>query len=443
MKLAINGGSPVRKKLFPGYNYIGAEEKAEVMRVLDSGVLSQFLGCWHADFYGGPEVRTLEKEWAEYFGAKHAISVNSCTSGLICAVGATGVEPGEEIIVTPYSMCISAAAPLFYNAVPVFADVEEDYYCLDADSIEKRITPRTRAILVVDLFGMPYDAQRINAIAKKHGLIVIEDTAQAPGALNNGKYTGTLGHMGVHSLNYHKHIHSGEGGVILTNDDKLAEKVQLIRNHGEAVVEKKGTKDIVNIIGYNFRMTEMEAAVARCQLRKLKKLLSDRQDNCAYLNEKLGQVPGIVPTKLRKGCTHSYYVHPLKYKEEVTGVPRNVFIDAVRAELAPLALREGEGVKITSGYCRPLYLQPIFQKKIAYGSKGCPFTKPWYEGSVSYDKGICPTVERLFEKELFIHEMISPPMTREDLNDVVKAFEKVYENREELMQKAAGKETVR
>ena len=157
---------------------------------------------------------------------------------MYCAVAATGVEPEEEIIVSPYTMSAAATAPLIFNAIPVFADIEEDYFCLDPKAVETRITSKTRAIIVVDLFGLPY-AEEINLIAKKHGLLVIEDTAQAPGATLNGKAAGTLGDMGVYSLNYHKHIHSGEGGVIFTDNEELAEKCRLVRNHAEAVVEAK------------------------------------------------------------------------------------------------------------------------------------------------------------------------------------------------------------
>ncbi|MCP4706586.1 MAG: DegT/DnrJ/EryC1/StrS family aminotransferase, partial [candidate division Zixibacteria bacterium] len=208
-KLAINGGSKVREKLFPAYKVIGEEEKEAVAKVLDTGMLSRYLGCWHDDFYGGEQVRALETEWAEYFGSKHAIAVNSCTSGLYCAVGAAGIEMGDEVIVSPYTMSASATAALIYNAVPVFADIEEDYFCLDVNSIEERITERTRAIIVVDIFGLPYDVEQINALAQKHDLVVIEDCAQAPGAKYKDKFAGTLGDIGIYSLNYHKHIHSG------------------------------------------------------------------------------------------------------------------------------------------------------------------------------------------------------------------------------------------
>ena len=302
MNLAINGGNPVRTKLFPAYRTIGTEEKDAVAKVLDSGILSRYLGCWHDNFYGGPEVQNLEKEWAEYFSVKHAIAVNSCTSGLYCAVGAIGTEPGEEIIVSPFTMSASAVAPLVYNAIPVFADIEEDCFCLDPDSVEQKITSRTKAIIVVDIFGQPYDAEKINSIAKKHNLYVIEDAAQAPGARYKGRYAGTLGDIGVFSLNYHKHIHCGEGGIVVTDDDVLAEKVCLIRNHAEAVVETKGVSDLTNMLGFNYRMTEIEAAIAKCQLKKLPGLLKSRRGNCEYLSEKLAQIPAISPPVVREGA---------------------------------------------------------------------------------------------------------------------------------------------
>ena len=432
MKLAIQGGKPIRSKPFPAYITIGKEEKEAVTRVLDSGVLSKFLGAWHDQFYGGPEVQALEKEWTEYFSVKHAIAVNSCTSGLYAAVGALGVEPGEEIIVTPYSMSCSATAPLVYNAIPVFADIEEEYYCLAPPSVEKQITPRTKAIIIVDLFGQPHDAEAIKALAAKHGIHVIEDAAQAPGASYRGRYTGTLGDIGVFSLNYHKHIHCGEGGIVVTDDDELAEKVRLIRNHAEAVVESKGTVNLVNMIGFNYRMTELEAAVARCQLKKLGLLFHDRVERCEYLAERLMAIPALVPPKVRGGCAHAYYVHPFKFKEDVAGVSRDRFIEAVKAELSPTELREGEGVKIVCGYVKPLYLQPLFQKQVAYGSKGCPFKLPWYEGKANYEKGLCPVAERMHTKELFYHELITPSMTKDDLDDVYNAFEKVWINRKAL-----------
>ena len=432
MKLAVNGGEPLRSRKFPAYRVMGEEEKEALCRVVDSGILSRFLGTWHDDFYGGPEVRAAEKEWAYFFGLSHVVAVKSCTSALYCAMGATGVEPGEEVIVSPYTMSASATAPLVYNAIPVFADIEGEHYCLDPRSVEARITSRTRAIIVVDLFGQPYDREAINGLAERYGLFVIEDCAQAPGATCQGRYAGTLAHMGCFSLNYHKHIHTGEGGFVVTDDDGLAMKLRLIRNHAEAVVEKAGVTDLVNMIGFNYRMTELEAALARCQLKRLPTLLEERRANCAYLDGALGEIPAIRPTAVRPETTHAYYVHPFHFDEEIAGVGRDRFIEAVRAELPLTELREGEGVKIGVGYCKPLYLQPLFQRQRAYGSRGCPFTSPWYEGKVDYSKGICPVTERLYERELFTHELMRPPMTRADLDDVVAAFWKVWEYRHEL-----------
>ncbi len=430
-KLAINGGPKIRTRPFAFYNTIGKEEISAVNKVLKNGILSKFLGAWHENFYGGDQVRALESEWARYFGVKHAIAVNSATSGLIAAVGAAGIGPGDEVIVTPYSMCISATAPLFYGAIPVFADIEEEYFCLDPASIEKKITKKTKAIIVVDILGQAYDAEKINKIAKTHNLIVIEDCAQAPGGMYKGKYTGTLGDMGIFSLNYHKHIHCGEGGILVTNDDIIAERVRLIRNHAEAVVGPKGTDNLINMIGYNFRMTELEAAITREQLKKLKSLVDGRINNVKYISDKLSKIPFISPAKVRDNVKHVYYLQPLKFNMAIAGVHRDIFIDAVKAELMPIKKREAEGVWMNYGF-RPLYLLPMFQNKICYGSSGYPFVSSLYNKNQDYSKGLCPVAERLHEEELFYHDYIKPCMTKKDLDDVIKSFYKVTENIDEL-----------
>lgn len=429
-KLAINGGEKVRSKPFPGYNSMDSMEIDATRRIIESGVLSRFLGMWHDDFYGGEQVRSLEKEWAEYFNVKHAVCVNSATSGLIAAVGAAGIGPGDEVIVSPYTMSASASCVLFYGAIPVFSDIEEEYYCLDPKSVENLISDRTKAIIVVDIFGQPYDKDRINAIAKKHNLIVIEDAAQAPGALYGNEFAGTLGDMGIFSLNYHKHIHSGEGGMVVTNNDKLAERLKLIRNHAESVVEKAEVNNLCNMVGFNFRMTEIEATIAREQLKKLSRDLDIRRANVDYFENGLKNMIGITPMKVRENTKHVYYQHILEYNEDVVGISRSVFVNAVRAELMHFELRETEGVKLGEGYVKPLYLLPLFQNRIAIGKDGWPFTLA--DKSISYELGICPVCEKKHFTSLIAHEFIIPSMRKEDIDDVIKAFWKVYENRNQL-----------
>ena len=429
--LAINGGKKVRTKPFEAYNTIGKEEEEAALRVLRSGKLSTFLGTWHDDFYGGIEVRALEEEWAEYFGAKHAISVNSATSGLFCAVGASGINPGDEIIVSAYNMSASAVAAIVYGAIPVFADIEEDYYTLDVTSIKKLITSKTKAIIVVDIFGQVYDVEAINTLAKEHNLIVIEDAAQAPDASLNGKKAGTFGDMGIFSLNYHKHIHTGEGGIIVTDSDELADKLHLIRNHAEAVLDARGVKSskkLINMVGFNYRLSELHAAIAREQLKKLPNLIEKRIENANYLNQKLSNIGFLKTTAIRENSTHAFYVQAMQFDENIARIDRAKFVTALKAELPHTKLREESDVLIGAGYVKPLYLQPMYQKRIAFGSEGYPFNLTLR----TYQKGLCPVTELMHEKKLITHELMRPPATSQDLDDVANAFYKVADNLREL-----------
>ncbi|MEO8762221.1 MAG: DegT/DnrJ/EryC1/StrS family aminotransferase [Bacteroidia bacterium] len=426
-KLAIKGGTPIRTKLFPAYNTIGEEEKKAVMAVMDSGNLSQYLGVWASDFTGGPMVNKFEDNWAKATNAKYAISINSNTSGLYTAIGALGIQPGDEVIVSPYTMSASAVAPLVYGGIPVFADIDPVTFCLDPKSIEERITPRTKAIIIVHIFGHPADMDAIMAIAKKNNLFVIEDCAQIPMGKYKEKYVGTIGNIGVFSLNYHKHIHTGEGGVIVTNDAQLAEKCQLIRNHAENVVEAKGVKDITNMIGYNYRMTEIECAIGIEQLKKLPNLIEQRLQNVKFLDEHLSKFKVFeIQSPVDKGSLHTYYVYPIKFKKEIAEIDRNTFVNALKAELPTAILRESAPL-IGIGYVKPLYLQPIYQQKAAWA-----FNPLLYKGNANYEKGICPVAEKMHFEELFTHEYMRPGMSRDDMQDVVNAFEKVVENMHEL-----------
>ncbi|MGI9426387.1 MAG: DegT/DnrJ/EryC1/StrS family aminotransferase [Hyphomicrobiaceae bacterium] len=433
-KLALLGGTPVRRKPFPAHNFIGEAEKKAVMDVLDSGCLSRFLGTWHPDFYGGQEVLKFEEAWRATTQTAFAISVNSCTSGLYAAVGAVGAGPGDEVICSPYTMIASATAAVVFNAVPVFADIDPETYTLSAETIEPHITERTKAIIVVHIFGQSADMDPIMALAKKHGIHVIEDCAQAPYATYKGRPVGSLGDIGVFSLNYHKHIHSGEGGMCTTNDEELAERLQLIRNHAEAVVEKKGVSNLSNMIGFNFRLGEIEAAIGSCQLARGAELIAKRQDNVRYLERQINQLPGLSMPKVGAGNDHVYYVHALSYDSEVTGVSRATFADAIKAELAPTEMREHEGVLMGTGYVKPIYLSPMYRELIGYGSLQCPFRCPHYGGDVRYALGDCPNAEDAHFNRVITHELTRPPMDQTDLDDVATAFHKVFDNLDQLRQ---------
>jgi perosamine synthetase len=422
-ELALLGGQPIISRKFKTYNSIGIEEVQAAKEVIESGVLSQFIGAHHADFLGGPKVKAFEAQCAQYFGVKHAITVNSWTSGLIAAVGAVGIEPGDEVIVPPWTMCASATAILHWNAIPVFADIDPKTFCLDPKSVEANITPYTKAIMAVDIFGQSADMNALMAIAKKHGLKVISDTAQAPGAMYQGQYAGTLADVGGFSLNYHKHIHTGEGGILVTNDDKIAQRLQLIRNHAEAVVEGMGVSDLSNMVGYNFRLGEIECAMGMSQLKKLKGYVDGRQHLAKRLSQKLAHLEGLTLPYVMPDATHAFYVYPFLLDVEKLEVPRARIIQALQAE----------GITgLANGY-QNVHLLPMFQKKIAYGSQGFPWSSDICHRQVSYAKGICPVAEKYHDSSYMGFAMCLHDLTDADIDLIAQAFHKVWENMNELI----------
>jgi perosamine synthetase len=420
-RLALLGGKKAIPNAFAKYNPIGKEELAAAQQVIQSGVLSQFIGAWHKDFYGGPKVREFEKAAANYFGVKHAVTVNSWTSGLVAAVGAIGIEPGDEVITTPWTMSATAAAILHWNGIPVFADIDPETYNLDPKSIEKNITPFTRAIMVADIFGQSADMDEIMKLAKRHNLKVISDTAQAPGALYKGRFAGTCADVGGYSLNYHKHIHTGEGGILVTNDDKIAERLQLIRNHAEVVVGDKGVSDISNMVGHNFRLGEIECAIGIEQLKKLGGLVKSRQALAATLSEGLQGLRGLTTPVVRSDRTHVYYVYPMQLDVGPIGVTRDRLCDALNAE----------GVAVSRRY-QNIHLLPVYQRKIAFGSKGFPWTSDICRRPVSYAKGICPVAEDLNDNSYMGLGLCIYDLSFEDVQMIAQAFQKVWAQIESL-----------
>lgn len=421
-ELAFFGGPKTISTPFNRYNPIGKEEMEAAKSVVESGVLSQFIGAWHEDFYGGPKVKEFERKCEHYFGVKHAITVNSWSSGLTAAVGAIGIEPGDEIIVSPWTMCATATAILHWNAIPVFADIEAETFCLDPASVEANITPYTKAIMAVDIFGHSANMDAMMAIAERHGLKVISDAAQAPGVFYHGKYAGTLAHVGGYSLNYHKHIHTGEGGILVTDDDDIAERLRLIRNHAEAVVGPKGEANLSNMIGHNFRLGEIECAIGIEQLKKLDGFVASRQRAADRLTDGLKGLPGLRTPIVKTDCTHAYYVYPIVLDIEQLGISRKRIAEALIAE----------GVSGISTSYQNLHLLPMYQEKIAYGSKGFPWTSDICHREVSYAKGICPVAETLQDSSYLGFAMCMHELSDENVDLMVQAFRKVWSQMESL-----------
>ncbi len=420
--LALHGGSKSIELPFEAYNPIGAAEVAAAAAVVESGVLSKYVGRWGEDFFGGPKVLEFERACEKYFGVNHAITVNSWTSGLVAAVGAIGIEPGDEVIVSPWTMCASATAILHWNAIPVFADIDPISFCISPDAIEENITPYTKAIMSIDIGGHSADMDAINAIAQKYGLKVISDTAQSPGAVYKGKMAGTLADVGGYSLNYHKHIHTGEGGILVTNDAKLAERMRLIRNHAEAVVGDMGVTNLANMVGHNFRLGEIECAIGIEQLKKLPDLVASRQKIANRLTHGLAGLRGLRTPVVTPDCTHSYYMYFLVIDDDVTGVGRDKIYEALLAE----------GVPGLSKNFANIHLLPMYQRKIAYGSKGFPWTSDICHRQVSYDKGICPVAEWMNDRAYIGFHMCAFELDNDKVDLIADAFRKVWSNLETL-----------
>jgi dTDP-4-amino-4,6-dideoxygalactose transaminase len=423
-KLALFGGEPILKKPLPLYNSLGREEERAARNVVKEKILSGFVGRAGEHFLGGKYVKEFEKIFCRYFKVKYAVSFNSASTALQAAVGALGIGPGDEVITSPFTMSATASAILFNNALPVFADIEENSFCLGAESIEKNITKNTKAILAVNILGGSADYDAILKVARRHKLKVIEDNAQSPGATYKRKFAGTIGDIGVFSFNVHKVIQCGEGGVLVTNNKDYAFRAQLIRNHGEAVINDlyKIKKYYQPVLGNNYRLTEIQAAIATEQLKKMNKLNKPRIIMADYLTKELLQFNWLVPPLVFKNSVHVYYGYAFRFLEEKIGIKRATFMKAMHKEGFPLII----------GCQDPVHLLPIYQKQQMYLNSKFPFISKEYPHKVSYKKGICPVTERMSEKELLETTICQPPQTKKDIDLFIEAIKKIEENVSEL-----------
>jgi dTDP-4-amino-4,6-dideoxygalactose transaminase len=401
--LAIRGGTPVRSKPFPTWPVFGKPEEDAILRALRSGKWGKI---------DGSEVKAFEQRFADYHNAKHGIAVVNGTVSLRIALMAAGVKAGEEVIIPPYSFLATASAVVEANATPVFVDIERETFNISPAAIEKAITPKTRAIIVVHLGGMPCDMDAINAIAKKHNLTVIEDAAHAHGSEYKGKRVGAIGHMGSFSFQSSKNLTSGEGGIITTNDDDLAAACRSIHNCGRI---PGGMWYEHHTVSANYRLGDIAGALLNAQFDRMDEQTNTRDTNAKYLDAKLAEIPGITPQKRTAATTRgAYHLYCMSYGAQAFGIPRAKFIDAVTKE----------GIPVSAGYAIPLHKQPLFLNR-AFG----PYTAC---NPVDCAKLSLPNVDAVCSTDaLWITQNVMLG-TRTDMDDIVRAFEKVYEQRSSL-----------
>jgi dTDP-4-amino-4,6-dideoxygalactose transaminase len=403
--LAVLGGKKVRTRPFPSWPIFGAAEEHRLLGALRSGRW----GKLH-----GNEVAEFERRFAAMHGCKHGIAVVNGTVSLRVALLAGGIGAEDEVIVPPYTFLATATAVLEANAVPVFADVNLETFNLDPKSIKAAITTRTRAIIPVHMAGQAADMDAIMAIAHQHDLLVIEDAAHAHGASYKNRPAGSIGKAGSFSFQSSKNLTCGEGGAVITSDDDFAEACRSIHNCGRMA---GGLWYEHHVISGNYRLGEFQGAVLNAQLDRLEKQAARRDRNGRYLAARLGQIPGIHPQKRGLDCTrHSYHVFLFRVDAAAFGVPRATVLRAL----------EAEGIPVCGSYALPLYRQPLFLNK-AFG----PYL-PQSSATLDYAKVNCPNCETIcYEQGAWLEQNLFLG-AKTDMDDIVRAFEKIHEHRHAL-----------
>ncbi|HSB68871.1 MAG TPA: DegT/DnrJ/EryC1/StrS family aminotransferase [Candidatus Methylomirabilis sp.] len=431
--LAIRGGTPVVPTgLHRRWPVITEEDKAAVLGALDSGIVS---GPY------APQVKALEEEWARYCDVRYALTTNSGTAALHTAVAAGRIGTGDQVITTAFTFLATAMAVLHHNAVPVFVDIDPRTYNIDPARIQERITARTRAIIPVHIHGVPADMDPILDIARRHGLLVIEDAAQAHGSSYKGMKVGGIGDMGIFSFQSSKNLPAGEGGIFVTNREDLKERANMFRMFGEDIRESdKHTFDPARpldgareynslVMGWMYRTTELTAALCRSQLRRLDQSLTHARGNAAFLSERLGKVPGITPPYVPPGCTSSFYQYRIRLNPRAAGsdLPPKAFRDKVLAAL------KAEGAEVSLWQTVPVPGQTLFQDRGGYGLS-CPWKCPLGQ-EVKYDLAEYPQTLRLLEDSLVVGSHSYPlfPQSLALMQAYVEAFERVFANLDQAL----------
>ncbi len=409
-KLAILGGTPVAPaKVWPDWPYVDEKVVEEVVKTTRSGI-------WCRIQSPNGTVPTFEKEFAKLVGTKASVSAGSGTQALNTAVEALGIGPGDEIITSPYTDPGTIQSILVSRALPVMADLDPDSFQNDPDDIERKITKRTKAIMPVHIMGQPCNMERIMEIAKKHNLKVIEDSCQALLAEYQGKTIGTIGDMGCFSFQTSKVFCCGEGGAIISNNEELMDKCYTVMNHGTAKSGRTVT------IGSKYRMNEFEGAVLMGQLPGVKERHAIRNKNAKYITEKLKDCPGLVPQKLYEGTTAgSFYLYTWSYKKEhFNNAPREKFLKAVAAE----------GINLSPYIANGMHREPwtdhiatLPEYKAMYGAARLKKFK---------DELNLPKCDQVCQDMVML--WASGPLlgTTDDMDDLINAIMKVYDNRDQL-----------
>jgi perosamine synthetase len=414
-ELAILGGKKVREIPFPKHPIIGEEEKNQILEVLESGNLSTFVAAPGENFLGGKKIREFEEKFAKKFGTKFAIAFNSASSALHAAVVSVGINPGDEVIVPPYTFTSTATSALMHNAIPAFCDVKEDTFCLDPSKLLSVYSNLSKAIIPVHLFGHACDMDEIMEFAKKKNLKVIEDCAQSPGGKYKNQNLGTIGDCGIFSFQETKNMTTGEGGMLITNDENIARTAQMVRNHGEMIIPSQKSRSYVSeFLGWGYRMTEIEAALGIAQLSKLDFFNNERIKLAEYLSSEINKIEGLKHVKYNF-VKHVYYVFAFSFDEDKIGISRNKFCKSLNAE----------GIPCGAGYVKPLYLNPLYLEKRSFAFKH-------YTGNLEYFKGLCPVTEKLHEEQVVTIAIVRPPATIDDMKDIILAVKKIFNNKEKL-----------
>lgn len=407
---AILGGSPVRSKPFPDWPVWDKADEESVLAVLRSGI------WWRG---GGKFVSEFEKKYAELMGAKRCVAVVNGTNALLASLYLLGAGPGDEVIVPPYTFVATISAVLLSNALPVFADTDPDTFQINPDKIEQKITEHTRAIIPVHILGGVANMDKINAVAEKHNLKVIEDACQSHLAEWRNKKVGTVGDLGCFSFQNSKHLPCGEGGAILGDDEEIMDRCQAFHNSGRPYGSVKGQG--YPVVGSNIRMMEYQAAILLGQMKRIEEDAKRRTENAAYLTSKIRDIPGIVPQKFYEGATrNAYHLYAFRYKKEhFNNLPRGKFLSALRAE----------GIPCSGGYS-PLNKEGTIEDALNSRSFQKVFSKDRLD---KYrEQNHCPENDRLCEEAVWFAQNLLLG-TKSDMDDITDAISKIYENRGKLV----------